>query len=707
MKPNNLLSNKPILNRLLHSEPVATNPVANNSVPNLLSQYHQYKSEQHAIMNVINCYLREFAIPNQDMSIDEAHDDLPLCLLCDRACPSERLLTIRFPVANDPSHSARIVLPVAYFSRLGKCQLSGSPWLKTDNQPWMCLNIYQLIDYIHNYIATRYQLDINQEIKDQIVNSINMTTAFLHSSTHNCHSIQSIQRDKSSHSHIPHAHIPNNYIYSEQALLWGHAYHPSPKSRQGVNMTALLAHSPETQSQFALFWFKIEPSLVTYIGEHAKTVLSDIAHTLLGESADSLDPISQDDWVYYPCHPWEAAGILANLTIKRAMASGYVVPLGIAGKAVSPTSSVRTLYHDQLSHFIKCSIHVRLTNCIRKNAWYELHSAVYLNGILEKIYHSKRLTDPTFKLMLEPAAATVDMASKFPDEDAESIQFITEAFGILFRESFTADEIKYLTPQVAAALFTEDRFGDSVIERQLQQRCSHTGQRDDKKPSYDTLACLWLDRYAHILIDGTFDYFFNHGIVFEPHLQNTVIGFNQGLPSCVWVRDLEGTKLVDTLWSLDKATGLSARSKQSILYSKEEGWSRIAYCVFVNNLSEAIFYLCRGSSSAEALESLLWQTVKNILLNWQLVYGAQPEIQALIEGGSMPSKTNYKTRLLKLSDKYSAYVMIPCPWQPSALKPNKGSNHSLTTHSLTTHSLTTHSLTTHSSSKSNSKECLK
>ncbi len=678
---------KIIPNSYISDNHMSNNHILDDNLPNLLSQYHQYKSEQHAIMNVINCYLREFAIPNQDMSIDESHNDLPLCLLYNRACPNERLLTIRFPTANDSSDSARIVLPVAYFSHLGKCQLSGSPWLKTDHQPWMCLNIYQLINYTHDYIAARYQLNINQELKDQIINSIGVTTAFLHSPTHNCCGIQS---DKSSHPH-------NDYIYSEQALLWGHAYHPSPKSRQGVNMTSLLTHSPETQSQFSLFWFKIDPSLVTYIGEHAKTVLSDIAHTLLSESADSLNPISQDDWVYYPCHPWEAAGILANLTIKRAMASGYVVPVGIAGKTVSPTSSVRTLYHDQLSHFIKCSIHVRLTNCIRKNAWYELHSAVYLNSILEKIYHSKRLTDPTFKLMLEPAAATVDMASKFPDEDAESIQFITEAFGVLFRESFTADEIKYLTPQVAAALFTEDRFGDSVIERQLQQRHSQTVQIKGEIPPYDSLACLWLDRYAHILINGAFDYFFNHGIVFEPHLQNTVIGFNQGLPSCVWIRDLEGTKLVDTLWSLDKATGLSARSKQSILYSKDEGWSRIAYCVFVNNLSEAIFYLCRGSSSAEALESLLWQSIKNILINWQLVYGVQPEIQALIEGGSMPSKTNYKTRLLKLADKCSAYVMIPCPWKPSALNPNKGSNHGSSTHSLTTHN----------SSESDSKECLK
>ncbi len=144
-----------------------------------------------------------------------------------------------------------------------------------------------------------------------------------------------------------------------------------------------------------------------------------------------------------------------------------------------------------------------------------------------------------------------------------------------------------------------------------------------------------------------------------------MIGFHQDLPTCVWIRDLEGTKLVDSLWSLTDASGLSERCKQSIRYSRAAGWSRIAYCVFVNNLSEAIFYLCRGAQSAETLEARLWQHVKGILINWQLVYGTQPEIQALLDGGRLPSKTNYKTRLLTLADKHSAYVMLPCPWQPS------------------------------------------
>lgn len=663
MKPNYSLSHNTMPSFLQPSKSDKSTPV-----PSLLSQYYQYKSEQHALTNIINCYLREFAIPHQDLGIDESDDDLPLCLYNNRTCLSTRLLTIRFPIANEVI-SAKIVLPVAYFSHLGKCQPSGAPWLKAHGQSWTCLNIHQLVDYLHSYIATRYQIDINQELKYQIDNSISVTTAFLQTSANRATNYHDVQQDKS---------IVNGYIASEQALLWGHAYHPSPKSRQGVDMTSLLAHSPETQSQFALFWFKVDSSLISYIGKDSKTILRNIARTLLTDEllalvnsdTDSLnnDSLNTDtDWVYYPCHPWEADGILTNPTIKRAITSGYMIPLGLTGKAVSPTSSVRTLYHNHLSHFIKCSIHVRLTNCIRKNAWYELHSAVYLNAILEKIERSKRLTAPAFKLMLEPGAATLDMSAKFPNDDSSSTQFIAESFGLLFRESFTIDDIKYLTPQVAAALFTEDRFGGSVIERQLQQRCNRTSQHNNERVSYDTLACLWFSRYANILIDGTFDYFFNHGVVFEPHLQNTVIGFHQGLPTCVWIRDLEGTKLVDSLWSLADATDLSERCKQSIRYSRAAGWSRIAYCVFVNNLSEAIFYLCQGAQAAETLEAQLWQHVKEILINWQLVYGTQPEILGLLDGSSLPSKTNYKTRLLKLSDKHSAYVMLPCPWQPSVL----------------------------------------
>ncbi|WP_203414823.1 IucA/IucC family protein [Entomobacter blattae] len=60
-----------------------------------------------------------------------------------------------------------------------------------------------------------------------------------------------------------------------------------------------------------------------------------------------------------------------------------IQPVGFKGGRLYPTSSVRTLYHPELESFLKFSIHTRLANCVRKNAWYELESAVALTELLQ------------------------------------------------------------------------------------------------------------------------------------------------------------------------------------------------------------------------------------------------------------------------------------------------------------------------------------
>ncbi len=47
-------------------------------------------------------------------------------------------------------------------------------------------------------------------------------------------------------------------IDAEQALLWGHALHPTPKSREGVALAQVLACAPEARAAFALYWFRID-----------------------------------------------------------------------------------------------------------------------------------------------------------------------------------------------------------------------------------------------------------------------------------------------------------------------------------------------------------------------------------------------------------------------------------------------------------------
>ena len=75
------------------------------------------------------------------------------------------------------------------------------------------------------------------------------------------------------------------------------------------------------------------------------------------------------------------------------------------------------------------------------------------------------------------------------------------------------------------------------------------------------------------------------------------------MPCCVWIRDLEGTKLLPEFWPADSLNQLSERALQSVYYSREQGWNRIGYCTFINNISEAVFFISEGNSK---LEQALW-----------------------------------------------------------------------------------------------------
>ena len=189
-------------------------------------------------------------------------------------------------------------------------------------------------------------------------------------------------------------HIVNG-DHTEQSLLWGHPFHPSPKSRSGVQAEQLLLCSPEVGAAFQLHWFEINPVLLKELGS---PVIDKVSETLTGRTG------------LYPCHPWEVELVLQSGIYQQASQNKLIRHLGPLGKVVWPTSSVRTLYHPELDVFLKCSIHVRLTNCIRKNAWYELESAVGMTQLLAHTFEQVEHAHPGFRMLREPAASTIDLS---------------------------------------------------------------------------------------------------------------------------------------------------------------------------------------------------------------------------------------------------------------------------------------------------------
>lgn len=573
-------------------------------------QWYDALAQSQAVACWLNCYLREFALPRNEVAIDNRDADGPAGL----AHGPGRRLRIRFPETG-----YAIAVRVERMSRLGRCEYVSAPYVKRPGEAWRCVDATGLVHFLLERVAPAD--GFNDELLAQSVNSVDITRRLLASDEGRAPSGDSL-------------------IDAEQAMIWGHAMHPTPKSREGVPIEDVLACSPEAGTRFPLYWFRVDPRLRKDYG-------IDVGDTLI-RAAGGGD--------LYPCHPWEVDLILANPAFQAARERGWIEPVGPRGLALSPTSSVRTMYHPDLDYFLKLSIHVRLTNCVRKNAWYELESAVALTRLLQPVWNDVRRRVRGFDVLTEPAATTLDFNAA--SDDADAVRALTESFGMLYRDTLGAVMRERYEPRVAGALFATDRNGARPCEVMVRSHAAKAGLR------YDEAAVRWFDSYAALLLDGVWLAFFEHGVVLEPHLQNTLLGFEDGLPARVWVRDLEGTKLTDSAWAGERLEGVSARARESLLYPRALGWKRVAYCALINNLGEAMFHLAAGAGDGHAFERLeqrLWDVVGGIALSWSARFGAEDLLDALVEGADLPSKNNLRTRLFRRADRESDYTALPSP----------------------------------------------
>ncbi|XEA92115.1 IucA/IucC family siderophore biosynthesis protein [Xanthomonas sp. DAR 80977] len=563
-------------------------------------------AQAQAITCWLNCYLREVAIGRGQAEFDYRGLDRPGI-----ATAGERWLRLRLP------SGAMLCIRLAQADTLGRCRFDSAPYLKANGQPWHCLDAAALVRLLLQELADGEAF--NAELLAQSDNSIAVTAQLLRCAEAAAPSGEAM-------------------IDAEQSMLWGHALHPTPKSREGVPLAQVLACAPEARSQFPLFWFRIDPRLYRAQGLDVRATLAQA-----GAGPD-----------LYPCHPWEAERVLAHPLLRQAQAHGWIEPLGERGLALRPTSSVRTLHHAELDYFLKLSVHVRLTNCVRKNAWYELESAVALTRLLAPAWRELAQRVPGFQVLLEPAATDLDFSAL--GGDAQACRELGESFGMLYRQAIPAPQRLRFQPQVAGALFTLDARGDAACAAPLRALAGRYG-------SLDAATASWFHAYARLLLDGVWSAWFDYGIVLEPHLQNTVIGCVDGLPARVWIRDLEGTKLLPARWPAARLHGMSETARQSLYYSAEQGWNRIAYCALVNNLAEAIFHLADGH---DRRERQLWRIVGEIAQAWQRRHGAQPALQALLDGAPLPAKNNLRLRLLQRADRHADYTLLPNPIAPPA-----------------------------------------
>lgn len=581
-------------------------------------------ANRYSAWAVLNCYVREIAIPHRllDFLPDSSADTVV------------GVLHVRLPYLGK-----KLSVTVANQSLVGNYIYTSGLSIKNSqgDVTFSSLAWENLAALVIEELCLRYQ---NHAVKTELLAQIENSAALIKQSV-----AQGRHLDSEKGFQVAGGDYAG-YIASESALIFGHSFHPAPKCRQGFGEAESVLYGPEFGRAFQLHYFALSPEaswIATTCAVPMQLLMEDMAQL----SAQDIP----EGWSLLPCHPWQADYLRQQLPVQQAIDNNVLKYLGASGIYFRPTASVRTLYNENFPYFLKCSLSMRITNSVRKNAYYELEASVRLTRILEPVIKKMEQQFPGFEFALEPFA----LSANVPGVENESQADLRSHFGVIFRDATPFQQSKTIQYLLSATLFADDHQGTAWLEKCLLSigavKHTHQGCR---------LAMDWFACYLKHLVDPLLFAYFDQGVACEPHLQNVVIKLNNGWPSGVILRDLEGTKLIKGVWDEAMLAGLGDKALASVLHDEDKTWQRISYCLFINHVAQAIYQLCRFGVNEQLLWAMVRESVKQFVVSRKADLVTQ-RLGGLLSGTPFMTKANLITRFFQHADSNASYVQLPNP----------------------------------------------
>ncbi|MEU3773145.1 IucA/IucC family protein [Streptomyces sp. NPDC032472] len=562
---------------------------------------------------LLNCLLREVSGPEHQSAVSDGH------------------LLLRLPRRG-------VLLRVALrrTSLLGAHRFTG-PVLEQRGEAWTEIDWRCLAEYTQDELSLRTGVR-NEEFLDQIASSHEAVAAALAARGGSPATGRAAAEDAGADAGCAADDdadaVLATYLASEQSLLFGHRFHPTPKARSG-DAASWLSYAPEAGAAFPLRHLAVRAHLI------AEESVEDGATAPL----DRLRPDVPEGYRLLPAHPWQYEMLREHPSLRAAFDRGDILDLGRGGERFAATASVRTLYDGET--FLKFSLNVRITNCLRKNASYELSGAVALTRLLQPALTDLAARFPGSAMLHEPAYRSLAL----PGPDGTADRSLLEGFGVIVREGLSRRLLPGATPLLAAAVADEYPTGPGHISRLP----AGAGPRT---------ALAWWTAYLRLLVPPVLAAYFDHGLVLEPHLQNVVVCVDdEGMPAQVLFRDLEGTKLLPERHAALLAS-LPAEVAGPMTYDAQRGWDRVVYCLLANHVAEMLAAL---ADLHPQTETALWARVRATLQAYADRSGCPPRLAALLAGVPLPAKANLLTRWERKADREAGYVRLASPFAEAVL----------------------------------------
>jgi siderophore synthetase component len=422
---------------------------------------------------------------------------------------------------------------------------------------------------------------------------------------------------------------------AEQALVFGHHRHPTPKSRRGIAARNRPKYAPELRGSFPLHYFRAAPSLVSAgsaldrsATQWVKEALRDnpeVDATFLAENVESED-------VLLPVHPWQANYLLDQPHIQRHLGDD-LAHLGAAGQEFFPTTSVRTLYSSDAPFMVKSSLNVTITNSVRTNKRSELDRGVAVAELLDTEFGDELVQRfPNFDIIHDPAFLALDVG----DEQESGLETVLRA------NPFRGELAKRSTPLVA--LCQDAIAGQSRLGRLVTTIAEREG-RDTEAVSDE-----WFSQYLDVGIRPVLWLYLEQGVGVEAHQQNSVLTLDDdGYPSEFRYRDNQGFYFPESQYDdVDEyLPGVGKRAETVCADAIAD--ERLRYYVILNNAFDVI----NAFGSAELVEeqrllSLLREELERARKRYDRP--SSEFLDLLLESSTVPCKANLLTRFRGLDE---------------------------------------------------------
>lgn len=415
--------------------------------------------------------------------------------------------------------------------------------------------------------------------------------------------------------------VYNRFIESERSLLFGHWFHPTPKSRQGMLTWQQKQFSPELEGAFKLHYFKVKREWIKEDSALEKSASELVKEALMNKQSNILP---DGDEVLLPVHPLQAQWLLQQADVQKRIEEGVLESVGQMGPSYAATSSVRTVYHPEEEWMYKFSIPVKVTNSLRVNRLHELKAGVTMARLMEKMDFLQNY--PSFRIIQDPAYMTIDFG-----DGKES------GFEVIIR----SNEFKKGNDQgvTSVAAFVQEPLPG--FESRLKQLIYELA--DKERASIKEISLRWFEQYFRCAIIPLVRLYDEYGIALEAHQQNSVLDLSKGFPTAYYFRDNQGYYLAKSHKEHLLLIEPSLVEIPELFYDESIIKERFTYYLCFNQLFSIIH---RFGVDELIEEEVLVEWVLNELqqLEKELTGAGKRFVQYLLSQEHIPCKANLLTR---------------------------------------------------------------